>query len=326
VRSELALIAALSIGCVPAFDADQSVIDRERVIAVRSTPAEQREGESVHLEALVIGPDGVRDTSALRWDLCRARRAITDGSELPSACFEASQDLVPIGDGLAVDASLPNDACRYFGPDPPPAMAGQAPGRPADPDSTGGYAQPLRLALNDELSVATVRLQCGLAGATQEQSALFTRRYHANTAPELTIAIDGVTVGDSIEVDGSIEIEARWAPCPIGDACGDGACGPTEDTRSCAGDCETIHACGGAEEYLRFDPIARELVVEREPVRIAWLTTTGHFAVARTGVAADDPGTSTHNTLFPDGNGVIAIVARDGRGAVTWHTIQVISR
>src|SRR5262245_296573 len=97
-----------SIGCVPELDADQSVIDRERVIAVRAEPAEQREGGSVHLQALVIGPDGAQGTSELRWDLCRARRAITDGSELPSACFETSQDLLPIGTGLDVDASLPN--------------------------------------------------------------------------------------------------------------------------------------------------------------------------------------------------------------------------
>ena len=79
-----------------------------------------------------------------------------------------------LADGIATGLVVPANACSLFGPDPPPQVAGQPAGRPVDPDRSGGYWLPVRVALGTSApDLAQVRLRCGIAGATQRA------RHHA---------------------------------------------------------------------------------------------------------------------------------------------------
>ena len=63
------------------------------------------------------------------------------------------------------------------------------PGRPADPDPTGGYYQPVRLILPTSgtpiLVAEESRILCGLPGATAPVLTQFHTEYQANTNPVL---------------------------------------------------------------------------------------------------------------------------------------------
>src|SRR5262249_47898034 len=110
----------------------------------------------------------------------------TDGGE---ASTQTRHILTPIGTGLKVQASVPVESCRVFGPFPPDPQPGEPPSRPADPDPTGGYYQPVRLLIptktDPEFSVGVTRLDCGIAGATQEQSNDYNKHHIPNENPAL---------------------------------------------------------------------------------------------------------------------------------------------
>src|SRR5882672_4342413 len=91
-------------------------------------------------------------------------------------------------------------ACKQFGPDVPMVMPGQTPGRPVDPDPTGGYYQPVRLIAPEEgvdiVGLGETRLACGLAGASPDLLEAFQGRYHANINPavESLSAVGGASL------------------------------------------------------------------------------------------------------------------------------------
>src|SRR5437016_14286088 len=103
--------------------------------------------------------------------------------------------------GLAESATIPlvpYNAYNQFGPDLP-NIPGQPPGRPADPDSTGGYYQPVRLAVNRgdhfDFTVGETRLVCNLPGATAEVLLDYQKRYRANQNPEIATVVASAASG-----------------------------------------------------------------------------------------------------------------------------------
>jgi hypothetical protein len=213
-----------------------------------------------------------------------------------------------LGTASSEAAPLPIDACGLFGPDVPPAIANQPPGRPVDADSTGGYYQPTRLVAGSQIAIGMVRITCGVPGASPEQFAELTADTHPNENP----AIDTVSAGalgnlvtadlgtNTVQPSQVVNLQAAWASCP-----------------------PSAPGCTGSEWYAYLDPVTQAVVRTREEMRLSWFASGGTFAVDRTGRDAMDPTPYTDNTwTAPSAPGVVNVwlVLRDDRGGVGWRS------
>lgn len=327
------LLPALALfACLPDVDADLSLVDAPRILAVAAEPAEVAPNKLATFTALYADRDGTITVAPLDWALCTARRPLAELGPVDADCLaQKNKHLVALPKGLSVPGKIPMDACRLFGPDPPPAAPGEPSGRPVDPDPTGGYQQPLRVlapGAADDPTLMRVRLACGLAGATQQQASEFRQRYLANVAPAVTLESDGQPVPEdslTIAPAATLELRARWPACPTTPSCGDALCSLGEPD-TCPDDCATLAGCRGAETYLRFDPATLTLVEQRESISLAWYATAGTFNNSRTGRASDDPDVSSDNPWTAPaeaGDHTIWAVIRDDRGATAWQTLRV---
>jgi len=330
----LALGMLVLAACVPALEDHDARVDAERVLAVRAEPAEAAPGQTVTLVALVARADGtVHVTPDLAF--CTARRPLGELGPAATACVDGAADaLVSVDPPSAI---VPRDACRLFGPDVPPSVDGQPPGRPADPDATGGYAIPVRAELDGAVTIFPLRVSCGFAGATRDQSVELTRRSRPNANPA-TPALSAVDADGTARPltpdDGSgtpslvvatgerVTLRVAWPACPDVGVCGDAICGDDEDASACAVDCATKAGCGGAERYVYFDPTTRSVARAREAMRVSFFATDGDFASPRTGIGATDADATgvddvwTAPALAEDVHAWV--VLRDDRGGVSF--------
>lgn len=186
--------SASFVGCVPSFDVDLSEVAQPEVIAVRAEPAEAEPGQSVTLTALVVG--SAEELPEVEFGLCNARRDLAElGPVAPECLRRGAKAVQGLGHGLQVGAVVPEEACNLFGPKRPEAKLGEPAGRPADPDLTGGYYQPVIARLEDEApTLGAVRLACGLQRADREQVEEYNLRFQPNRNPQLSsleLRIDG---------------------------------------------------------------------------------------------------------------------------------------
>lgn len=241
------------------------------------------------------------------WSWCLARPALSDASPVDEACRgDAPSARQPLGTHDAVQLVVPTDACARFGPDPPADT--QSAGRPADPDSTGGYVIPLHVRLPDTDGFGTVRLRCNLAGVAREVAVDYAQRARPNTNPRITAWVQrtGETetpVGDRLVVAPGQRVTFRvaWPVC--------------EDA-----------PCEGAERYLLLDPITRTLVTRRESMRASWYATDGRWDAPRTGRSPDETTPSTDNTWTAPsapGSSRLWVALRDARGGTDWRELLV---
>ena len=382
MRRATALLLAAIAGCAPDLETDDTRVAAGQVLAVRAEPAEAAPDTPVTLTALVAGPDGTVREASLIWNVCSVRKTLTEAGGVAAGCLLARE--TPDAEGAEVTLTVPKDACRLFGPDPPPppvpesAAPGEAevdagvddapasgeeepvvvsapprPGRPADPDFTGGYQQPIVLFTAPEAApvVVGLRLTCGAPGATRVEAAELRRFGHANGRPSPTSfeasvdggagawrALPGEGEAAPLEVAPGARVSLRvtWPACPAEgkDACGDGICGPREDATGCAADCAMPHPCGGAERYVLLDPVSGDVRERREGLRLSWWSTAGAFEAPRTGTPAegDDgprgavPVTQSENVFTaPTRPGVYTlwVVMRDERGGADWRSGRV---
>jgi hypothetical protein len=345
-------------GCAPDLVGRPSLVDRPRVLAVRSTPAEAKpDGVTpIQFEALVAGPDPAADTSGLGWAFCTAQKPLAIiGPAAPACLARAGRNLDPVGTDRIVTGVMPADACSLFGPSPPQPKMGEPPSRAADPDTTGGYYQPVRVVVptdsGDEFAVGVTRIDCGLGGATQDQALEFADRYRPNENPVIdslvlrraggkseTFSADAAAAPPRVSPGERVTLLAKWASCPLGPSCGDGICGageygaanPSKRIEAC-GDCrippEVSKGCTGSEPYVELDPEKRAIVDRREAIRLSWFATTGSFDHDRTGRAEDDrvPATSENDWTAPTTSGDVRlwVVIRDDRGGVGWSEVHI---
>jgi hypothetical protein len=349
----LPLGAVLAVyGCKPQIEGRPSLVDGDRVLAVRSEPAEVNPSASVPVpltyRALYVGTDRAPDPAGLDWALCGGRKPLAVTGPIAPACLAKSAKLLtPLGNGESVETTLPKDACRVFGPSPPEPKKGEPPSRPADPDTTGGYYQPARVLATIEgkpdYAVGVTRLDCGLAGATQEQSASYLGQHRPNENPALDSlvirhdhspeeevpAADGSGAALQIKPGQALSLRASWAACPKSAACGDDICSPGEDKMSCAPDCDVPQplGCTGSEPYLELDQQTHELLHRREAIRISWFATDGRFEHERTGRAETDAASvfSDNSWTAPKTHGEVSlwVVIRDDRGGVGWSAYKL---
>ncbi len=351
----VALLVAAS--CKPEFAERPSEVQNYRVLAIQAEPAEWTRildpdtglAKPAKYRALVANPLGSVTDAELDWSFCTLPTPLKELNDVNVACFyDDASYTVNVGKGPEATAPVPENACRQFGPDVPEDQAY----RPADPDVTGGYYQPLRVLYRPTPdlvvpAIAKVRIRCGLPGASQEQTTQFNRGYHVNSNPIIESVSaqlpSGPQVLQALEADPNAEplvvapgqvitLRVSWPACPVTDACGDGYCGPTETKETGAGqceqDCKPERGCGGAERYLAFSLETRQLSEQREVMRTSWFAADngGSFRDDRTGRDATDLTTFSENEYTaPRAPGVypIWVVVRDNRGGVAWQSVRI---
>jgi hypothetical protein len=267
------LLASMMVSCAPELEGAPTTITAPRLIAVRATPAEVKPGESVTLEAIVVGGD-----AKVSWDLCLARTPLGESGPIDPACaIGTSPELVPLGGGAKVEATIPRDACRLFGPERPDPKPGEPSGRPVDPDSTGGFQQPIRVAVGGASSVFGVRIHCGIPSATPAQAAEIEAKNAPNAHPVI----------EDVRVDGAIAAGATVSLTVLHDA---------------------------PEKYLLLDLETHQVMERTEILRASFYSTRGSFAEARVGDPTTDtwtapttPGEETIYVVLRDDRGGVAI-------------------
>jgi hypothetical protein len=327
--------ALIAPACKPDLDETVSVVTQPIVLAVRSEPAESAPLGDVTYTALYVGGSGSVPKPALSWSFCDARNPLANLGPVNTECLQPTGSWFdPIGAGPTASGAVPSDACKNFGPDVPPPVMGQPPGRPVDPDATGGYFQPVRLiAPGGAITLAETRLSCGVAGAPPTEQVAFGLRYHLNTNPSvasLSFASDAAAAAplltsdrgaNAVRAGAHVTFRVAWTPCPAKDVCDDGVCGPDETSVSCPGDCAMPKGCAGAERFVAFDVETQALVDERESIAVAWFTTAGSFDADRTGRAATDTATTSDNGWQAPSEPEavhIWVILRDDRGGTGW--------
>jgi hypothetical protein len=336
----LALLAF--VACRPDTEGGASLIDGPRVLAIRSVPAEIEPGKPVQYSALYATPTAESARPELQWALCTARKPLAVAGPIALECLQPTgPGLQQLGKGDSASATIPADGCRVFGPSPPAPKMGEPAARPADPDSTGGYFQPMRVMVpgsEAEYAIGFTRIACGAGSATQDQTLEYAKNYRPNENPALdSVLVDPEGVGvelaevpeEATQVASGqrVTFRATWADCPLSAACGDGICGAAEDRASCAADCATARGCTGSEPYVYLDPIARELVQRREAMRVSWFASTGTFAHDRSGRAETDADSAFSDndwTAPSEASDVrVWVVLRDDRGGVGYRSFYV---
>jgi hypothetical protein len=331
--------------CRPSIEGRPSLIDEPRVLALRSTPAEAAPDEPVTYESLyAMAPGVVVDEGELEWATCTLRKPLSAAGAINPQCLMGDGDgIVSLGSGGETTGVILGDACRLFGPTPPDPEPGEPALRAADPDTTGGYYQPVTVRYQRdegaEYVVGVTRLFCGIGAATQEQVVEYNQRYRRNENPSLddVVIVKGgerhsVLLSDSdlvpvqVPVGQVVSLEAVWPKCPVEDSCGDAVCGIDESAETCKEDCEMVRGCSGAETYLVFDPDARDLATRHEQMRVSWYATGGEFAHDRTAanVSGAEPA-SQNDWKAPDEEGTVSfwVVLRDDRRGVGFRQFEV---
>lgn len=301
----LLTVAVLAAGCRPDFGTRASHVAGPRLLAVRTSPAEARPGETVQYQALVA----LADDTPLTWATCASPKPATENNVVDADCLESDVHALG-GTGPEVTGAVPADACTLFGPDTPAPRPGEPPYRPHDPDVTGGYYLPVRAVLpGADPAVSLERIRCNLAGASPEVAREFRDRYVPNLAPhllEVTAWVDGAPVAlDALPAGAPLTWRARWS-------------GPEDMEPS-------------AETYVVFDTASQTLLERRESLRVSWYATAGDFAADRTGRGEEELESFSENTwTAPTVAGPVQFwgVLRDSRGGVDFLTLRgtVVSR
>jgi hypothetical protein len=344
------LVGAAS--CRPDVEGRASLVETERVLAIRSEPAEAAPGASVSYTALYVSPQGEELSDDLEWDECSSRKPLSvAGAVHPDCLAGKGEGITAIARGAQVEWSLDSEVCRTFGPTPPEPEPNAPPLRAADPDTTGGFYQPVIVRYPStgdvEAAVGVTRLSCGIGAATIEQTAEYNRRYRPNTNPSLAAvylragnarqAVESAppTEGAADATDSptmlrvapgkAVKFEVEWPTCPSSDECGDGVCGIDETVEDCASDCTAIVGCGGAERYLLFDADRRSLVEKREHLTVSWYANRGTFEQDRSAPAGERSRVAENQWVAPTTEGVVTfwVVIRDDRRGAGWRRFRV---
>jgi hypothetical protein len=287
----MALLRALPLvllaACAPRLEDDPALVAASRVIAWRATPAEAAPGEAVRLQALLVGPAGTLAGDALGWSLCSTPRPPGENGAVAQACALATPPALAAGDLVVL--TIPPEACTIFGPEPAPATPGQPARRPADPDATGGYYQPIRISGAGEAVFGLQRLSCAPAGVSLETARAFRARYTANRNPTL---LPPASRG-AVPLGAAVTLVAAWPADAV-------------------------------ETYPIVDP-ARDLLVDRrETLRVSWFATAGRFDREST-VAADGASSVTNVWRAPATPGIVHLwlVLRDSRGGSDFAALDL---
>lgn len=285
------LALALLAACVPDLGDRDSLVTEPAILAVRVEPPESKPGGLVRYDLLVATPDGPIATPAARWAYCSSAKLLTENGAVSAACLR-DVGAKPIADGPSIEAAIPDDACRVFGPN-----VVQQDLRPRDPDVTGGYYQPVRAIAAGKVGFGFARVDCGLAGAALDVAADFRARYTANKNPILE-PISATPSLDAVPRGARVTLRASW---------------PAD----------------AAEPYVVYDLATRAVIAHRESMRVSWFATSGAFDVDRTGRSEEERELFTENgwTAPATARTVhLFVVLRDARGGSVFTTLTATVR
>lgn len=265
-------LLVLGLSCRPDLGDPDSLVTRQRVLAIVAEPPDGPPGGVVAYRAVVAGPGGPVLDAPLSWGFCASPKPLTENNAVSTACLSHAR---PIDD--AARATTPLDACRLFGPDPPPGGL-----RPRDPDATGGYFQPVRATLGADVALRLQRVSCGLPSAPLDVAVRFVNSYAANHNPTPS----GVEVVGAATPGATVELRVGWQ----------------------ASDEET---------YVAYDPASRELVERLEVLAVSWFVTAGELDEEVTGAASGQHVTAARWRAPDEAGTVwVWAVLRDDRGGV----------
>jgi hypothetical protein len=321
--------AALAGGaCKPDLGAPISLVDKPRILAVRGTPPEAKEGADVTYDLLAVDVPGTLVDPAATWAVCKLPRPPSESNSVSAACLGIADDGGPAPSFTApVTAADPNDqkttgACSIFGPQRPPL---DPTARPRDPDITGGFYQPVRATLpgpdgNPIRAFDLQRIQCRLANAPIDVAAQFNNPFDPSTNPNGYTPNQNPTLAQvTLTPEGGAPtvltpvVPGTPPPPPASVAAG----GKVTFEASWAGEV--------AETFTVYDIRTVTLVPQREAIRVAWFATAGTFDHDVTGRDDDDPALSTTNVWQVPGTSEVPgtpgpvhvwLVLRDSRGGV----------
>jgi hypothetical protein len=292
-RAAVSMAFLLALSCKPDLGERDSLVAEERILAVRTDPAEVEPGAMITASLLVASPEGTMQTPKAYWAFCATPKLTTENNAVSAECLEDGVRVIG-GPSIIIAAPIPGDACSLFGPEIPPGGF-----RPRDADSTGGYYQPLRVTVDGLVGFGLARIECNLANAPVDAALQFQRQYVANKNPRigsLTAAVDGAERAlDRLPAGRKIQIRVTW------DA-------------------------GDAESYVAFDPSTQSVVSRRESMRVSWFVTAGELDADRTGLGEADHDSFTDNGWTSSGSGVVHlwIVLRDSRGGVDFAGYDLV--
>jgi hypothetical protein len=297
-------------GCKPDFGSPPSLIGGPRVLAVRGTPAEAPPGMAVTFDALAVDASGTITLPGLSWAVCHEPKPPAETNAVSGACLGIPDDAGPAPTFMT---SIPADACMLFGPQTPPAKSGQPPIRPRDPDVTGGFYQPVRVAVQaangSDTAFELQRITCPLAGAPIDVTLTFNMTYTPNQNPAIAaVTLDpdgavtpragpGVTTTATVSPGAKVTLQLTWSD-------------------------------GTAEPYPLWDLATRSLTTKRESLRASWFATDGVFALDTSGRGEDEDATLTftrNDWTAPAGRSSVHfwVVLRDSRGGLDFAAFDV---
>jgi hypothetical protein len=334
----LVALTSLAAGCKPNLGSPPSLIIKPRFLAVRGTPPEAAANGMVTYDALVVDTDGTVAGPLINWAQCLQPNPPANGNEVSINCLPGQLGI----DGGVITpddttypeptftAPLPSNSCTLFGPEAPPPMKGQPPQRPADPDTTGGFYQPVRAVWDSDVgplvSFALERVTCNLANAPTSIATQFAMEYVPNNNPVLA----------------DLLFDPAGVALPLYAA---GQTSPAAAATIAANQLVTLQAdfsADSAETFLVWNVVTLSLERQRESLTVSWFATggsfdhdvTGHAGGAVTGDAGQtDAATSDAGQTFtqnvwraPETPGPVYLwaVLRDNRGGVDFAAAQIV--
>lgn len=307
------LIASMALagaaGCKPDLGAPASLVTGPRILAVRGLPAETVPGGTVAYDILAVDVTGTVAAPDVGWAQCLLPNPPAFSNDVSDACLTIPDDAGP---APTFSGAIAPNVCSIFGPQTPPVVKGQPPTRPADPDPTGGFYQPVRAAWQSTglVAFALERVTCRLANAPQDVATAYSTKYTANRNPSLSDLL--VASGDDVTTLYGAGQSATPAPATIR-----------------AGQQALLQADfsdDSAETFLVWDVVQLKLLEQRESLRVAWYATAGSFSRDVTGRASDDPTTYTQNDwTAPTTPGPVHLwaVLRDNRGGIDFASAEI---
>ena len=305
-------LSATALACKPDLGSPPSLVIGPRFLAVRGVPPEAAESGVVTYDTLVVDTNGTVADPTLGWAQCLIPDPPANGNDVSSGCLSIPDDTT--GPSLTFTAPLPANACTLFGPETPPPMKGQPPTRPADPDTTGGFYQPVRATWQSDagpaFAFALERIICPLANAPTDIAGQFASNYTANNNPTLAdLVLDPGGAATSLYVAGQTAV-------------------PQAATVS-AGQKVTLQAdfsADSAETFLFWNVLTLTLDMQRESLRLSWFTTGGAFEHDATGRSQTETETFTQNVwTAPMTPGPVHfwVVLRDDRGGIDFAAAEI---
>jgi hypothetical protein len=298
MHRRLLWIALAATSCGGDFDRSVALVTSPRILAVKAEPPESAPGAAVAYTALVATPGGTDPQAGVAWSFCSTPASPTEGSPLAETCIAAPE--APVAFGFAATLSTPADACRRFGPQGMPAQAGQSAPRPAAPDVTGGYYQPLVLDWQGYATAAFERLTCDPIGVSLDLAQLYRNTRRPNQNPRLlglTATIDGQAADlTALAPESIVELTASWSP-------------------------ESV------ESYVMVDPQQAKLVSRTEDLWVAWFVSGGALDADVSRAAGSEAAASNrfHASASP-GTFYLWAVLHDDRGGTDYAELPVIVR